>query len=109
MLLRSLWVTIGETAALSLGLGAAERRIGILQIGDERETAPMIGFAVERWTDVTRRPLQEPDAEPRFELLYGVRHRRARQVEILGREREAAPLHHPRKHPHRVKSVHIVR
>jgi hypothetical protein len=41
-----------------LGLGVAEGRLGILQIGDERETAPVIGLSVERWTDVTRRPLQ---------------------------------------------------
>jgi hypothetical protein len=28
-----------------LGLGAAERRLGILQIGDQRETSPVIGLA----------------------------------------------------------------
>jgi hypothetical protein len=58
-----------------LRFGAAERGLRILQIGDQRKTAPVIGLAVEGRTDVTRRPLQELDAEPRFELFHGVRHR----------------------------------
>jgi len=41
-----------------LRFGAAERGLRILQIGDQRETAPVVGLAVEGRTDVTRRPLQ---------------------------------------------------
>jgi len=65
----------------------------------------VIGLAVEGRTDVTGGPLQQLHAEPRFELFHGVRHCWARQAELLGREREAAPLHYPREHPHRVEPV----
>lgn len=57
-----------------LRLGAGERRLGILQIGDQTEAAPVIGLAVEGRTDVTGRPLQQLHAEPRFELFHGIRH-----------------------------------
>src|SRR5258706_16234974 len=37
-----------------LGLGAPKCRLGILEISDECETAPGIGFHVERRTDMSR-------------------------------------------------------
>jgi hypothetical protein len=52
--------------------------------------------------------LQETDAEVRLELLDGVGHRRARQAEILRREREAEPLDHPREDAHRFQSIHLL-
>ena len=64
-------------------LGRAFRRSSGFILDTERETAPVIGLGVERRSDVTRHPLQQPPTEPRFELLYGVRHRRARQAEML--------------------------
>ena len=75
-----------------LRLGPAKRTFRILEIGDQRETAPAIGLAVERWGDMARGPLKETHAEPRFELFHRVRHGRARQAEILRGEREAASL-----------------
>jgi hypothetical protein len=67
----------------------------------------VIGLTVESRSDVTRGPLQESHAETCFELLYSIRHRRARQAKVLGRERKAAPFHHPGEYPHRVKPVHF--
>ncbi len=90
-----------------LGLGPAERAFRILEIGDQRETAPVKGLAVERRADMARGPLEETHAEPRFEPLDRVRHGRARHAEILRGACEAASLHHPREHPHGLESVHL--
>src|ERR1700687_2852173 len=68
-------------AQQSLRLGAAECGFGLLEIGDQRQAAPVIGLAVQRRADLTRGPLQEPHAEARLKLRYRVRDRRARDGE----------------------------
>jgi hypothetical protein len=67
----------------------------------------VIGLAVQRGVDLPRGPLQQAHAKPRFKLLHGIGDGRARQTEIIRRQRKAAPFHHPREHPHRVESVHL--
>ncbi len=94
-------------AQQSLRLGAAKRGLRLLDVGDQRQAALMIGLAVQRRADLTRGPLQQTHPKTRLKLFHRVRHRRARQAEILRRQRKTAPLHHPREHPHRVEPVHL--
>ncbi len=54
-----------------LRLGAGQGALGVLQVGDQTQAALIIGFPVERRTDVTRRPLQEWNAG-RASGRYGV-------------------------------------
>ena len=93
-------------AQQSLRLGAAEGGLRLLDVGNQRQTTPVIGLAVQRGADLPRGPLQQTHAKPRFKLLHGIGDGRARQTEIIRRQREAAPLHDPREHPHRVETVH---
>src|ERR1700730_10957715 len=99
--------TVDIDAQQPLRLGPAERAFRVLEIGDQRETAPVKALAVERRADMTRGPLKETHAEPRLESLHRVRHGRTRHAQILRGDREAASLHHPREHPHSLESVHL--
>ena len=67
-----------------------------------------MSLAVQRRIDLPRGALQQPHAEAGFQLLYGVGDGRARQAEIRGRQRKAAPLHHPGEHPHPFESIHRI-
>jgi len=86
--------------------GAGDGAFGIVDIAEDRQTTPVIGVAIEGRADMARRALQQPDAQPRLELLDGVSHRRARQSGIFGRQREAAPFHDAGEHPHGIEPVH---
>jgi hypothetical protein len=63
-------------AEQSLRLSAAKSGLGILKIGNQRKTAPVIGLAVERWADVPRGALQESHPEPGLDLLHRIGDRR---------------------------------
>ncbi|MGF6227202.1 hypothetical protein QFZ27_001157 [Inquilinus ginsengisoli] len=69
-----------------LGLGAGEGGLGLLDIGQDRQAALVIGLAVQSRADLPGGPLQQPHAQPRLQLLDPLGGGRARQAEILRRE-----------------------
>jgi hypothetical protein len=90
----------------SARLGAGERRLGLLDVAEDGKAALVISLAVKRGADLPRRTLQEADAEARLQLLDAVGRRRARQPEVLGGERKAAPFHDAGEQAHGVDPVH---
>ena len=69
----------------ALGLDPGKGALGILDIGEDREAALIIGFAIERRAHLARGALEQADAETFFDQLDGVRDGGARQAQILGR------------------------
>lgn len=67
----------------SLWRGAGKCSFGLLDVRDDRQTTPIVGFTVERRADLPCGALKQADAEPRFELLDAFGHRRAWQAKIL--------------------------
>ena len=51
-------------------------------------------------------PVEEPHAQPCFEIADVARNQRARQAELIGREREAAGAHDPDETLHGPEAVH---
>jgi hypothetical protein len=86
--------------------GVFEGRLGILDVRNDRQTAAIVGLAIQRRADNARRPLQQSDTEPHLQLLHHRRYRRPRQVQILRRQRKAAALHDSDEQSHDIDAVH---
>jgi hypothetical protein len=86
-------------------LGVAELGLGVLQVGQDRQAAPVEGLAVQGGTDVARGPLQQPRAQPALQLLDPLSGGGGRQVQVQRRLAEAAALHDPDEQPHGVETV----
>ena len=63
----------GVDAQQAEGLGLAEGGLGILDLGQDRQAALIIGFAILRGVHLPRRPLQQAGAEMLFEPADGLR------------------------------------
>jgi hypothetical protein len=55
---------------------------------------------------VTRRALEQPNAEAGFELFDCIRCRRGGHAQILRRKAEAPPFRHPGEQAHLVETIH---
>ncbi|MNI78417.1 hypothetical protein D3C73_1347890 [compost metagenome] len=69
--------------------------------------AQVVRLAVQGWTYLARTALQQPGAEPGFELIEGVGQRGAGQVQVLGGQGEAAALVDPYEDLHRPDLIHL--
>ena len=54
----------------------------------------------------SRRPLQQPNAEPLLELPHGLSSGGARNSKVVGRLCEAAAIDDPSEQPHCIEPVH---
>ena len=88
------------------GRGVGQAGLGIVHVGQQAQHAFVIGRAVGRDIDLASRAVQQPDAQPRLQLLHQLRHTGPADAQRLGRLGEAACLHHPRKRLHCIESVH---
>jgi hypothetical protein len=93
-------------AQQALRLDAGKGTLGILDIGENGDAAPVIGFAIQCRADMARGALEQAHAEPFFNLFHRVGHGRAWQAEVVGRQRKALPVDNTGENPHGIKSVH---
>ena len=84
----------------------AQCALSVVHVIQNDKAAPVIGFAVERRPHRPRCPQQQGDAQPSFELPDDLRGGGARDVEVVRGLREAPPVDHPNKQPHRIEPVH---
>ncbi|MNY19974.1 hypothetical protein D3C86_1534330 [compost metagenome] len=89
-------------------LRAVEGALGVLDVVQDGQAAPVVGLAVQRRPDYACGPLQQPDSQPPLQIVDDLGHRRSRHLHVVRRQRKAAPLHHPRKQSHCVKPVHPI-
>jgi len=66
----------------------------------------VVGGAVRRQADPSRRPVEQANAKQGFEILDDGRHRRPRQAEHVGGTGKTVGIHHPGEHLHGLKTVH---
>ena len=85
--------------------GAAIR---ILQVGEDRHAAAIIGLPLDRRLDVTRRALEKPRTEPLLEVLDRSGGDWARDAEIGRRSAEAAAVDDADEEVEGAEPVHVI-
>jgi hypothetical protein len=90
----------------ALGRGAAEGAVGVLDVVEDAQAAPVIGLAVERGPHHPGGALQQARAQPVFQLADHLGAGGAGHLHVVRGLGEAAPLDYPDVEPHRVESVH---
>lgn len=88
------------------GRRAEKGPLSILDIVQDGEATAIIGLTIERWANCSRGALEQAHAEPQFQLPNDLAGCRSRQVKILGRPGEAAPIYNPHEKAHRINPVH---
>jgi hypothetical protein len=101
-------VQIHAQLAARLAARVDKGRLGLFQVRQQAQAALVIRRAVLRGAHVPRRAVQQPRAQALFKLLHRVRHRGARQAQVVGRLRKTAQLDDAREQLHRTKTVHLL-
>ncbi len=93
-------------AQQALGLGAAESTFGILDIGEDRKAAAVMGLAIGGRADLPCGPLQQPHAQAPLQLFHRIRDGRGGKAEIMGGGAETAAFYDAGENPHGIQTVH---
>ncbi len=86
--------------------GLPEHRFRLVDIGKQAQAALVIGLAVQRGAHLPGGALQQPDIQPRLQLLDRVGDGGTRQLQVIGRGGEAAQLDNPGEQAHGIQAVH---
>jgi hypothetical protein len=92
---------------LAAWLCTAEGGLGVLDLVEDRDAAPVVRLAVERGPYLPGGALEQAHAQPPFELLDRLGRGGTQQSQVLCRLREAALLHDAGEQAHHVQPVHV--
>lgn len=78
----------------------------VLHVGNQAQASAVKHLALQCWSDLARRSLEQTHAQVRLQGFNGIRNGCPRQMKIGRRLGKAAALNDPRENPHCVESVH---
>src|SRR5471030_1675289 len=87
--------------------GGREGAFDFVDLRQHPHAARVITGTVGGQVQAPRGPLQQAHLEVGFEVLYDVRHRRARQVQSVRGLGETIRVYHADEHFHRLQSIHL--
>ncbi len=90
---------------MPLRLRAAERAFRFLDVVENGEAALMVGLAIQGRPHRPGGALEQAHAKAPLKALDRLSHGGAGHAAVVGRQGEAAPLHHPHKQTHRIQPV----
>ena len=85
---------------------ATKRQLSLFQLRQQLHATRVVGLAIQRRPHLARAALQQTRAQPGFELVQRVGQGRARQVQVIRRQGEAAALINTHEHLHRFDLIH---
>src|SRR5471030_445555 len=88
-------------------LGGRKGAFDFVDLRQHPHAALVVAGAVGGQVQAPRGPLQQAHLEVGFEVLYDVRHRRARQVQGVRGLGETIRVYHADEHFHRLQSIHL--